>query len=344
MRILLPLAALALWQAAGGPAAPVADLKTPAPADERGVELDGWREISCARCHADVTQEWATTLHGRAWVDEAYREELAEVRRQESCHNCHIPEPLHLQLGADGSIPQKPKPRDATLRNAPVPDVDAHYGVSCETCHRGPDGTILGPWGAPTDAHKSQKHPSFLAESNSALCIACHATTVGPVIGIAKDFVDLEQAAKGQSCVGCHMARVERPAASEEGKPALPARAGRSHALQTPRDPAFLARAFELTAERRGDKVVVRVANAAGHRVPGRIGRVITLEAELLDASDEVVAQGRHAIETKRSLAADASVEIELAGEGVRVRVVGTHDAPALPETVTFLDVKLPIR
>ncbi|MCY2961340.1 MAG: multiheme c-type cytochrome [Planctomycetota bacterium] len=344
MRILLAFALLALWQASNPAAAPdrrFSDLKAPAPADERGAELDGWREISCARCHADVVQEWSTTLHGRAWVDEAYREELAEVRRQESCHNCHIPEPLHLQLGADGAIPQKPKARDATLHNAPVPDVDAHFGVSCESCHRGPDGAILGPWGAPTEAHKSLKHASFLPESKSALCVACHATTVGPVIGIAKDFVDTDQAARGRSCVACHMAPVERPAASEDGKPALPARAGRSHALQTPRDPSFLARAFELAAERRGDKVVVRITNACGHRVPGRIGRVLTLEAELLDAAGKVVARGSVAIETKKSLAADATLEIELAGQGQAVRVVGRHAAPALPDDVLFLDRRL---
>lgn len=340
MRSLLAVAALFLCWSARAP--DLAELKTPRPADERGAALDGWRErISCAQCHADVAEEWAGTLHGRAWVDEAYREELADVRRQESCHNCHIPEPLHLQAAADGALPQKPKPRDATARDVPATDVDAHFGVSCETCHRGPDGTILGPWGAPTDAHASKKHASFLPESKSALCIACHATTVGPVIGIAKDFVDTDQAAKGKSCVGCHMAPVERPAAHEDGRPALAPRAGRSHALQTPRDPAFLARAFEITAARRDGKVVVRVANACGHRVPGRIGRAIALSAELLDAAGKSVAKGAISIETKKSLAADGAVEIELAGDGASVRVTGTHDAPALPETVSFLDARI---
>ncbi len=329
-----------MWQSAAPVRVGFDNLVAPKPADERGVALEGTSRISCAECHADVVEEWSTTLHARAWVDEAYREELADVRRQESCHNCHIPEPLHLQLGADGSIPQKPKPRDATLRDVPIVDVDAHFGVSCETCHRGPEGVILGPYGAKTDAHTSVKHASFLPESNSALCIACHATNVGPVIGIAKDFADAEQGDTGRSCVGCHMAPVVRPAAVEAGKPDLPARPGRSHALQTPRDPAFLARAFEITAERRGDTTVVRVANACGHRVPGRIGRVITLEASLLDVAGVVVARASHAIETKRSLPADGAVEIELAGVGTAVRVVGTHDAPALPDEVRFLDLR----
>jgi len=321
------------------------DLRPPAPVDERATELEGWRDgITCARCHEDVAREWSTSLHGRAWVDAPYREELEEVRRQESCHNCHIPEPLHLQLGADGALPQKPKPRDATRRDAPLPDVDAHFGVSCESCHRGPDGTILGAWGAKTDAHESRKHASFLPESNSALCIACHATTVGPVIGIAKDFAETQQHARGASCVGCHMAPIERPAAREEGKPALPTRAGRSHALQTPRDPAFLARAFELRAERRGANVVLLVTNACGHRVPGRIGRTLAISAELLGADGKPVATGKHVIETKRSLPADGTIEIVLPGDGTRVRVTGVHEAPSLDDAVPFLDVEVPVR
>lgn len=326
------------------PLPPPTDLRPPAPVDERGAELEGWRDgITCARCHEDIAREWSTTLHGRAWVDTAYRAELEEVRRQESCHNCHIPEPLHLQLTADGALPQKPKARDATLRDAPLPDVDAHFGISCESCHRGPDGTILGPWGAKTDAHESRKHASFLPESNSALCIACHATTVGPVIGIAKDFAET-QAASGASCVGCHMAPIDRSAAREEGKTPLPSRAGRSHALQTPRDPAFLARAFELRAERRGANVVLIVTNACGHRVPGRIGRTLALTAELLGADGKPVATGKHTIENKRSLPADGTLEIELAGDGAKVRVTGVHESPSLDEAVPFLDVEIPVR
>ncbi len=348
MRLLALAALLFLAQAAATDSKdakkPSPPLGTPAPADSRGFPLEGVDQISCTSCHADIVAEWSTTLHGRAWVDEAYREELVDVRRPESCHNCHIPEPLHLQLGADGSLPQKPKPRDATLHNAPVRDVDAHFGVSCETCHRGPDGTILGPWGAPTDAHVSKQHASFTPLSKSALCIACHATTVGPVIGIAKDFVESNQAAKGRSCVECHMAPVERPAAVEVGKPALPARLGRSHALQTPRDPEFLARAFEITVERRGEKTVVVLTNASSHRMPGRVGRIFRFEAELLDAQGAVVATTKHAIETRFSLPAEGTRELVLAGIGTSVRLVGTHEAPALPDDVKFLDARFDIR
>lgn len=345
MRFLALAALLFLAQAAATDAkAPKTPLGTPAPADTRGVPLEGLEQISCTSCHADTVAEWATTLHGRAWVDEPYREELADARRPESCHNCHIPEPLHLQLGADGSLPQKPKARDATPHDVPVRDVDAHFGVSCETCHRGPDGTILGPWGAPTDAHVSKKHASFLPESKSALCIACHATTVGPVIGIAKDFAESSPAAAGKSCVECHMAPVERPAAVEAGKPALPARVGRSHALQTPRDPGFLARAFAVTVERRGETTVVVLANASGHKMPGRVGRIFRFEAQLLDATGAVVATAAHAIETRFSLPADGKREIVLKGVGASVRVVGTHEAPALKDDVKFIETTLVIR
>jgi hypothetical protein len=280
---------------------------------------------------------------------------------------------LHLQAGADGALPQPPAPRDArprgatsrgvksrgvksrgvtlrdatlsdatlrgaTLRDVPKPDLDAHFGASSETCHRGADGEILGPYRAPRDAHVSRKHASFLLESRSARYIACHATSAGPVIGIAKDFADGPAGMAEKISLECRMAPVDRPAAIVDGQPPFASRAGRSHALRTPRDPTFLRRAFDIRTRPRGVVVAPVVGNACGHRVPGRIGRVITPSAELLDAAGAIAAEGRHAIERKRSLAADGQVEIELRGAGTRARVVGLHDPPALPREVRFLE------
>ncbi len=340
----LVLAGLALAFSAAqskSPAGPL--LRAPAPVDDgRSEELEGWRDVSCARCHEDIAREWSTSLHARAWVDAPYREELEEVRRQESCHGCHIPEPLH-PAAEDGRLPQKPKPRDLAAKSGAERDLDAHFGVSCESCHRAADGAILGPWGAETPAHASRKHASFLPESDSALCIACHATNVGPVIGIAKDFTSTDPATGGRGCVDCHMQALERSAAREPGQEPGPVRAGRSHALQTPRDPAFLAQALEIGARERGGAVVVSVRNAAGHRVPGRIGRKLALRAELLDAAGAVVAHAEHVIETRRPLAAGETIALELAGTGARVRVTGLHDSPALPAEMPFLDLDLAI-
>jgi hypothetical protein len=43
----------------------------------------------------------------------------------------------------------------------------------------------------------------------------------------------------------------------------------RSHALQTPRDPTFLRRAFAVRLDRSGGGTALVVENRAGHRVPG---------------------------------------------------------------------------
>ena len=141
-----------------------------------------------------------------AWVDEIYREAIAGRKRPGLCHACHIPGPLLL----DG-LARRPVARDA----------DRHYGVSCEACHLGADGVVLGPRGTATDAHPTAAS-EYLREKSSELCATCHRTNIGPVIGIAKDFEKADMAARGRSCVGCHMAPVERAWANAPGDPADP--------------------------------------------------------------------------------------------------------------------------
>lgn len=319
------------------------DLKTPAPLpDGRASEIEGWKDISCTRCHEAIAKEWAGSLHAIAWVDERFQEQIADMKRPEGCHGCHAPEPL-VPLAVDGELPQKPKARDLAPQSGAQRELDVHFGVTCVSCHAGAKGEMLGPFGAPTTAHASAKSDLFLESSNSKLCIACHATTVGPVIGIAKDFVDTDQSAKQRSCVGCHMQAIERSIATDDDKKPLAARAGRSHALQSPRDPAFLKRAFSLEAKARDGAVVVIVKNECGHRVPGLSAQRIALDAELFDAKGKSVAKGELVIEKRASLPVDGALEIPLAGNGVRVVVKGTFDTPGFEKPTAFLDVTLAI-
>ncbi len=306
-------------------------LRTPAPVDDgnpaRLEELGG---LDCARCHVAIAQEWAETRHATAWVDERYQKELKKKRRPESCHGCHIPELMHA-----GDLGRKPAPRDEA--------VEAHrLGISCRSCHEAPDGAMLGPWGAPTDAHASRQGASFVeGDQRNQLCIACHRTTIGPVIGIAKDFEVSGQAGKGRSCVGCHMAPVERPAATVDGEPTQ-ARPGRSHLLQTPRDPYFLALAFDVAARREGDDVVVAITNDAGHRIPGLTERSMTFRAQVLDAAGETQgeAQGEATLEitSQAYLPVDDTNEIRIRAPGTRVRVLGDHVTPGVEQPIRFLD------
>lgn len=316
------------------------DLAPPQPIDEElPRELLRWREHACVECHEAQAQEWAKSLHALAWIDPRYREELADKKRPESCHGCHIPLPVHEQDLAQKPAPRYPSPaKDASTELAAR---DAHFGVDCYACHESKAGMMLGPYGIPTEAHLSEKSASFLPEGQSRLCITCHATSIGPVIGVAKDFADTRQWEKGKSCVGCHMQRVERPMAKQAGKPEFPVRPGRSHELQTPRDPAFLARAFDITLEASAGGVVVAIVNTCGHRVPGLVERRIEISAEIVGAGEG--ARGSIEITNKSFLRVDGRLEIALQGRGERVRVVGRHEALGMPEPIVFLDREIAV-
>lgn len=324
--IVCTLAALVVARGLDEPLAP------PAPIDgEERVHVGDLAGLDCARCHAAVAEEWAATLHAYAWQDQVYQEELAGRRKPQSCHACHIPEPVHV-TGLD----QKPVARAD----------DLHLGVTCVSCHAGPDGEILGPRGTPTDAHASRRAETFVGAGSNALCTSCHATFVGPVLGVARDFAESARAASGGSCVECHMAEVERPfavtPAAEGGEPvAAPVRRGRSHALQTPRDPAFLRRAFGWTALRSEGRSTLRVQNLAGHRVPGLIGREILLDIELLDAAGATLARRELRFDAEEPLSTDEVRVVEFEGAGARLRVRGRHVDPRLTQPVEFLDREL---
>ncbi|MAB78738.1 MAG: hypothetical protein CMJ89_05225 [Planctomycetes bacterium] len=280
--------------------------------------------VECAECHAEVSREWQESAHALAWRDEHYQESLKKRRQPELCHGCHIPEPL-LALE---KLPRKPRPRADRLE----------HGVSCESCHQGPQGEMLGPWGVQVDAHPSAVSPRMSGAGADALCAACHATNIGPVIGVAKDFLASGQAERGKSCVGCHMAPIERRWAEGEE---VPLRKGRSHALQTPRDPAFLRRAFALGLETDASGSSLVITNEAGHRVPGLIGREILFSATLLDGSGDVLVERELQIDSRSYLPVGGQRRIDFQRKGSSVRITGSHVDPRSPEPMTFLDQEL---
>jgi len=295
-------------------------LRAPAPVVAlRPERLEGLEGYACASCHAETAREWAASAHGLAWVDEVYQSALQDKRRPQFCHGCHVPEPLLAQ----GDPPQRPKARDEAR----------DQGVSCEACHLGEGGTILGPRGTPVEAHVSRQSEAMSAAGSIALCSACHGTNIGPVIGVAKDFEESDQAGRGRSCVGCHMAEVTRAFAAGDA----PERTGRSHALQTPRDPTFLRRAFEV----RWDESGVVIENRAGHRVPGLIGRVLSFRADLMDEAGAVVESVELEIDASAYLPVDGSRVLPLTREGHAVRLVGEHVEPRSDGPVVFLEESL---
>jgi hypothetical protein len=316
-------------------------LKTPAPiADGRVAKIEHPEVIACTKCHSAIAAEWSTSAHALSWLDPIYQEDVKEKKRPEGCWGCHVPEPLH-----SGELGQKP----------PARAEEREVGIRCESCHAGKDGEVLGPFGAPTEAHKSIKSEHFVGEGRNLLCSSCHRTNIGPVIGLAKDFETARLGEQGLTCVGCHMAPIERaianaPAAGERavtnasaGDPAkeLAPRAGHSHALQSPRDPAFLRLAFDLTARVENGRTIVRIQNRAGHRVPGLIGRSITFKAEALSADGKSLAKGELEIDHRSFLPVADQLEIALGAAAASVHVVGLHFDPRLEKQVSFCDEKL---
>jgi hypothetical protein len=303
-------------------------LKPPAPAVAlKPPKLEKLEGETCGKCHADVLEEWVSTAHAISWVDEVYRDEIKDKSRPESCHACHVPKPV--LAAASGPVDR-----------AQARDQGRDLGISCESCHAGPDGAMLGPWGAPTSAHRSAKSDAMTEKASSAMCAVCHSTNIGPVVGIAKDFVAAKFEEKGKSCIGCHMAPVERKPADGAADGSAP-KPGRSHAIQTPRDPSFLALAFEPSLKTAGGKSVVSIQNRAGHRIPGLIGRKIEFQAEVLSADGKKIGQGSLVLDARTYLPVEKSVEVPLSATGASVHLRGLHHDPRQEKPVEFLDVKL---
>ncbi|MFT7663745.1 MAG: hypothetical protein ACI87A_001972, partial [Planctomycetota bacterium] len=246
-----------------------------------------------------------------------------------SCYGCHIPLPLHL-----GNLDRKPK-----ARTEEVEPFD--HGISCKTCHEGPDGTILGPFGAATDAHVSTKSDLFESPGVDRLCSSCHRTNIGPVIGVAKDFDSTEQAEKGRSCVGCHMSVSYRKIAEYDSKEPLFERKGRSHRINGPSDPEFLERAFQFSISHAKDRTTLSIANGAGHRVPALVGRSFELTAVLFDAADKEIERQEIKFDHYSFLDVSQPYQLKFKRQGVAVLVTAQHFARIGAKPVDFINERV---
>ncbi len=294
--------------------------------DGRPTRLEDLSGLSCVGCHKTITEEWRHSTHATAWIDPHYKQALKKIRRKRGCTGCHAPVPLL------GKPPIK------------IPDTrkdDPHLGVTCTTCHLAEDGkTMLGPEGHANEGHPSEAREIFNHEVSNALCITCHNVNIGPVLGVAKDFEASDQAELGDSCVGCHMPAINRAWANDElsGKPGM-VRPGRSHRLETSRDPAFLREAMNLAGKFTNDGALLTVTNLTGHRVPGLIGRELTLRLSLYNARGQRLSRMSHTFSHRSHLPVEADFELAIEGLGAsELRVTGTHKAPGMVKPVTFIE------
>lgn len=292
-----------------GPVKGVAEVHTDVVQDK---DPDPDSAKTCAMCHKAIYNEWKVRKHAGAWDDEIYQAKLKKKKRAKMCYACHIPERVLARLG------RKPKTRKKNL----------HEGVNCVACHE-KDGKIHGPFGAETDAHKSVKDPLFTDKQSSALCQSCHSTKIDVVLPVGRDFKKANLAAKGKSCAGCHMPKVERhlSVSPVSGKPVGEKRKGRSHKILGPNDAEFCAKAFKLSAKKNGKQLELTIENEAGHRVPGLTIRAFHFFVRQKDGAGKTLSEKKVVVDSENGLQVVESrlFPFDLAAGAVSVEVAIEH-------------------
>lgn len=262
---------------------------------------------ACGRCHQTVHSEWRDSAHARAFTDPLFQKELARRTAPDRCLPCHVPDSVLDRLG------QMPRARTA----------DRADGIGCAACHRRGE-RMHGPTGAATPAHPTVADPAFLRRGSVGLCSGCHDLRIADVLPLAREFHAAGLLDDGESCIGCHMERVQRAAAQDptSGADSAPVRGGRSHRLLGPGDAEFCATAFLVRVERDARGQVLVVGNGAGHGVPGLARlREFTVRWQWLAADQKVLGTDSFVISWRDRL---------LAEEERRVRLPATNPAIAL--------------
>jgi hypothetical protein len=323
-----------------------ADIAEPgAPAIEMPGPARGRREqaaalnAECERCHAPEAREWRASLHREADLVPAYRRAFA-IEPMPFCRSCHAPE----------ANPEEPES-----------DAVAAIGVGCVTCHVTGSAVLAAPLRNPASPALSP-HPIVRDArfAGDGACAGCHEfgfpSTPGRETRDKMQWTMTEHARSAAAdvpCAGCHMPL-------ERGR--------RSHTFAASRDPAMLARAAHITAERDGPSSVrITLAPAeAGHAFPtGDLFRRIEVLAQI-DGPDHMVlgsdvqylgrhferrgaGSGRRLVRDDRLFGAPVTVTLSLgpdaAGRPIAYRVayqriehpVGTGDEAAVLEGETVL-------
>jgi hypothetical protein len=208
----------------------------------QGQSKDGVRwesSAQCKTCHEALYDEWNGSHHQIAFTNPEVRQ-LSDDFRKEECMDCHLPRPLAVTGFGKRTLPRR-----------------THFdeGVSCITCHLGPDGGILGRNDRPEVPCKPKASTQFLAVD---ACASCHNQH-----GTSDQFRASHFAQQGNDCSTCHMPQVER--FRKDGSK----RMGRKHAWAGCHDVDTLKSASRFTAVKDGDSLVLTLENVgAGHNFP----------------------------------------------------------------------------
>lgn len=193
----------------------------------------------CSECHEAVFDEWYGSHHQIAYTNPEVRQ-LSDDFRKEECMDCHLPRPLAVTGFGRRTLPRR-----------------THFdeGVSCITCHLGPNGGILGRNDRPEVPCKPQASAEFLKVEACASCHNQHGTT--------DQFRASHFAQLGNDCATCHMPQIERT--RKDGS----TRMGRKHVWDGCHDVDSLQSASTFASTRDGSELVLTLSNlGAGHNFP----------------------------------------------------------------------------
>jgi hypothetical protein len=189
---------------------------------------------ACGACHAKVLEEWAGSLHARAWTNSGAREATSNFTKT-GCRACHSPLPV-FETGLD----QKPNYRDFNQDD----------GVHCLSCH-GLAGGVAAARDLPEAPCNPKKEPRLQSVS---MCYPCHQ----PTHQAFDEYWVSKAAAAGTRCVDCHMPpRADGP--------------GRTHGNLGGLNANFVKKAIETKLERTAPGARLVVTNKTGHKFPGEI-------------------------------------------------------------------------
>lgn len=241
----------------------------------------------CNGCHYAVHDEWSSSAHRGAWLEQPFRRAVEATGDSPLCLSCHLPianqQPqvvVEYQGGPLSTAVVRPnRSWDPTL---------AQEGVTCAACHvRG--GAVLSTRPAPKAPHPVAVSAEL---DSSAMCATCHQLTW---TGADKPFYDTygewnasAYKAAGIGCQDCHMP----PSAGLVTAGHFAAHASHGFGADRARAVSVLVDLDPDAATRGKDFVATIVVQntGAGHAFPtGSPFKAVRLEALVLDADGKAL-------------------------------------------------------
>jgi len=253
----------------------------------------------CAVCHQEIYEEWAASMHAKAYTDPLFQAYWRKDNNIWICLNCHTP----LQNQQDFIITGLEKgdiKKPIKQKNEDFSHELREEGITCAACHVR-DGVILGPYGNTEAPHPTKYDPMF---KSTAICDRCHQVQSGKTMlyianpcNTSEEFHEGPYAAKGYICQTCHMPEVERPVAVDSR-----IRKGKQHLWQGGHSPDMVKRGLMVSLDKKINNgmidLILKIKNSgAGHKFPtGDPDRYITVHFDVISKKGGVLKSEQYSI------------------------------------------------